>query len=123
MKPLNKQSATKLLERIDNATRGELRSISVLGPTTMQLRVSIQDKNRGFDWIDIIFEINGVTNAQLLDDSKLAYVDMADGLSIIVDTDGSGIGVGSYSSLDALQDSTLFITGSDIKYAEADFSG
>ena len=89
----------------------------------MQLRMSVQDKNRGFDWLDIIFEVNGITNAQLLDDGKLAYVDMSEGISIIMDGECVGLGVGSYASIDALQSSPLFFIGSGIKYAETDFSG
>lgn len=123
MKPLNKQSTQQLLERILNGTDAELRSITVLGPTTMQLRMSVQDKNRGFDWLDIIFEVNGITNAQLLDDTKLAYVDMSEGISILYDGDNVGLGVGEYTSLAALESSTLFFIGSGIKYAETDFSG
>jgi hypothetical protein len=123
VKPLNKQSSLQLLERILNGTDAELRSITVLGPTTMQLRLSVQDKNRGFDWLDIIFEVSGITHAQLLDDSKLAYVDMSEGISILFDGDNVGLGVGEYASIEALESSSLCFIGSGIKYAEADFTG
>jgi hypothetical protein len=123
VKPLNKQSSQQLLQRILNGTDSELRSITVLDPTTMQLRMSVQDKNRGFDWLDMIFEVSGISNAQLVDDAKLVYVDMTEGISILFDGDRVGLGVGEYVSVDALESSPLFFIGSGIKYAETDFSG
>ena len=122
MKPLNQRSAKELLERIDNATNTEIRSLTLIDPTTMQLRLSVQDRNRGFDWIDIILEVGGVNDARLVDDAKLPFVDMAEGLSICYHEEQAGLGIGSYGSLEGLRDSTLFIIGSGIKYAEAEFS-
>ena len=122
MKPLNQRSAKELLERIDNATNTEIRSLTLIDPTTMQLRLSVQDRNRGFDWIDIILEVGGVNDARLVDDAKLPFVDMAEGLSICYHEEQAGLGIGSYGSLERLRDSTLFIIGSGIKYAEAEFS-
>lgn len=123
MKPLNPNAAKQLLERIENARDAELRSVTVIDPTTMQLRLSTQDRNRGFDWIDIVFEISGISDAQLVDDAKLPYVDTTEGLSLIFDSEMVGLGVGDYTSLEALPASTLFFIGRSIKYAEADFSG
>lgn len=123
MKPLNPNSTKQLLERIDNATNAELRSITIVDPTTMQLRMSAQDRNRGFDWIDIIFEISGINSAQLVDDCKLSFVDTVEGISILFDGGSVGLGVGSYASMDALRASGLFFIGNGIKYAETDFSG
>lgn len=123
MKPLNKQTSKQLLERIDNATNGELRSVTVVDPTTMQLRLSVQDHNRGYDWIDIIFEISGTSDARLLEDAKLPCVDMGEGVSLLFEGERVGVGVGSYRSMAALCDSVLYIVGSGVKYAEADFSG
>jgi hypothetical protein len=123
VKPLNKHSSKQLLERIDNAANGEIRSVTVLGPTTMQLRLSIQDAGRGHDWIDIIFEVDGISDARLLDDAKLPYVDMGEGISLLFEGEKVGVGIGSYDTIAALYDSTLYMVGSGVKYAEADFSG
>lgn len=122
MKPLNQQNSKLLMERIDRAVDSELRSIAVPGPDTMQLRISVQDRNRGFDWIDIIFEVNGIDNAKLVDDKHLAYIDMSEGISLIFNEGRIGLGVGSYHSIDALESSPLFICGNSIKFAEAEFS-
>ncbi len=123
MKPLNKQSASQLLERIDNAANGEIRSLTILDATAMQLRLSVQDRNRGYDWIDIIFEIDGISDARLLDDAKLRHVGTGEGISLLFEGDKVGMGIGSYRSIAALGDSVLFIVGNGVKYAEAAFSG
>jgi hypothetical protein len=123
VKPLNKHSSKQLLQRIDNAANGELRSITVIGPTTMQLRLSVQDTGRGYDWIDILFEIDGLGDARLLDDAKLPFVDMGEGISLLFEGEKVGMGVGSYDSIAALCDSVLYVVGSGVKFAEADFSG
>jgi hypothetical protein len=123
MKPLNKHSSKQLLQRIDNAANGEIRSITVIGPTTMQLRLSVQDAGRGYDWIDIILEIDGLGDARLLDDAKLPYIDMGEGITLLFEGEQIGVGIGSYDTIAGLSDSVLYMVGSGIKYAEADFSG
>lgn len=122
MKPLNPRSAKELLERIDNATNAELRSLTLIDPTTVQLRLSVQDRNRGFDWIDLVFEVSGVNDARLIDDAKLSYIDSSEGISICYDGEHAGLAIGSYGSLEGLRDSALFVIGSGVKFAEAEFS-
>jgi len=122
MKPLNQTSATALLERIDHAANGELRSLAIINPTTMQLRLSVQDKNRGYDWIDVIFEVSGISNARLLQDKQLALVDMQEGITVLFEGSRAGVGVGRYTSLASLADATLYMIGSGVKLAEADFT-
>ncbi len=121
MKPLNPLSAKTLLERIDNAANAELRSVTVLGPVTMQLRMSVQDRNRGFDWIDLVFEVDGVADARLVDDAKLAYVDTDEGISLIFEGEHVGFGVGSYATVEAVRSAPLYMIGRSMKCAEAPF--
>lgn len=122
MRPLTSASSATLLKRIDNATGGELRSLVMSSPTTCTLTLSVQDRNRGFDWINIVFEVSGLSDARMLDDNKLAFVDMSDGITIVFDKERAGLGIGTYNSIDALRSSTLYLIGNSIKYAEADFS-
>jgi len=123
VKPLASASAAALLERIDYAVDCEIRSVTILSPTSIAIRFSVQDRGREFDWIDIIFEVNGVDNAHLIDEEKLPHVDMSEGISIIIEGTRTGIGIGRYVSLANLCDSPLCLIGSSIKYEEASFSG
>ena len=123
MKPLASVSAAVLLERIDHAIDCEIRSVTVLSPTSIAIRFSVQDRGREFDWIDIVFEVNGVTDAHLIEEGKLQHVDMSEGISIIIENTGVGIGIGRYSKLRNLCDSPLCLLGSSIKFKESAFSG
>ncbi len=124
MKPLTGSAdAAKLTERILNGEGGMLRSLTVKGPTTMALRLSVQDASRGFDWIDLVFEMNGVTDAKLLDDKQLSFVDTDEGITLRYENGVWGIGVGRYESLEALKSSPLYLTGTSLKYEEAPFGG
>ncbi len=81
VKPLNASSLTALLVRIDNATHGEIRSITPLSPTSIEIRFSVQDIARGYDWIDIAFRMEGVSDAKLVSDNVLRSLDMSEGIT------------------------------------------
>ncbi len=122
MRPLISSSASILLERIEHTKGGELRSIIMQDPTTFTLTFSVQDRNRGFDWINIAFEISGIYDARLIDDKKLAFVDMSDGVSILFEDSECGLLFGDYRSLDSAADSVIYMLGDSIKYEELPFS-
>ncbi len=121
VKPL--ANASELLKRIENGEGAMLRSLSLDGPATARLRVSVQDKHRGFDWIDLEFEISGITDARLVDDNTLAMIDTDDGLSIVCENGKWGIGIGRFHGLEALKSSALYLVGGGLKYEEMPFSG
>lgn len=122
MRPLTASSTSSLMERIENVKDGELRSIVMKDPTTFTLTFSVQDKNRGFDWLNIAFEISGIYDARLIDDKKLAFVDMSDGVSIVFEDSECGLLFGYYRSLDSAADSVIYMLGDSIKYEELPFS-
>lgn len=121
MNPLYKNSLPTLLTRIDNAIDGELRSVAMNSPLNFTLELSVQDRNRGNDWINIAFEIDGVSDARLIEDNKLPFVDMSEGISIVFEDGVYGLATGSYSSIEALKDATLYLIGSSMKYEERPF--
>jgi len=100
-----------------------MRSVEIKGPTSLFLTLSVQDKQRGFDWIDMIFEMNGMNDARLFEESKLGMLDMEDGITIIFEDGLWGWGIGRSKSLSALKDAPLFVIGTSLKYGEAPFSG
>jgi len=122
MRPLTPSSASDLSERIENAKDGELRSIVMQDPTTFTVTFSVQDKSRGFDWINIAFEMCGVHDARLLDDKKLSFVDMSDGVSLLFEEGDCGLLFGAYHSLDSTDDAMMYLIGKSIKYEELPFS-
>ena len=122
MKPLLSNQIPELLTRIDNAIDAQLVSVTMNNPQNFTLELSVQDKNRGYDWINIAFEIDGIIDAKLLDEEKISMVDMSDGLTILAEEKYYGIAVGRYKSIDALKDAVLYLIGSSIKYEERPFS-
>ncbi len=122
MKPLLATKTDELLKRIDNAIGGEIRSVVMNSPINFTIELSVQDANRGHDWINIAFEVDGVSDAQLIEDEKLPLVDMSDGISLIFEGGSCALGIGSYRSLEAMKSALLFLKGSSIKYEERLFN-
>ena len=124
MKPFSSSSsASALCERILHGEGAMLKSLKLHGPTSATLRVSVQDKHRGFDWIDVLFEMNGMSDARLVDEEKLGFVDTNEGITILFEEGVWGLGVGRYGSLRALGSAPLYLVGTSLKYEEAPFSG
>ncbi len=122
MKPLHPNKTTELLKRIDNSIDGELRHVTMNSPTNFTVELSVQDKNRGYDWINIVFEVDGISDARLLDDEKVSMVDMSEGITVIVEETRVGLAIGSYKYITSLTDATLYLVGTTLKYEERPFS-
>ena len=122
MKPLLANKTTELLTRIDNAIDGELYAVTMNSPLNFTIELSVQDKNRGYDWINIAFEVDGVSDARLIEDEKLSLVDMSEGLSIVFEDDTFAIGIGKYNSVESIRSAALYLVGSTIKYEERPFN-
>ncbi|RLA71840.1 MAG: hypothetical protein DRG24_04520 [Epsilonproteobacteria bacterium] len=120
MKPLT--SSSLLLERIDNATDGIIRSVSVQSPSIITITLSVQDRGREYDWINIVFEVSGIVDARLVDEAKLSFLDMSEGISVIVEGDQAGVGIGKCSSIANLKFLPLYLLGNSLKYEELNFS-
>ena len=119
IKPLDK--IDEFLKRFNHFKNGEFRSIEVISPTIMQISLAGQDENRAFDWMSITLEFNSITNAQLLENKKLALLDMNDGISIIKTPDGIAFGLGHCSTLSRIQTASCYIESSTLKYKEGSF--
>jgi len=122
MKPLLANKSRELLTRIDNAIDGELYAVTMNSPLNFTIELSVQDKNRGYDWINIAFEIDGVSDARLIEDEKLSFVDMSEGITVLFEDGICAIGVGKYDSLESIKSATLYLVGSTIKYEERPFN-
>lgn len=109
------------MERIECAQDGEIRSITPLSPTSIEIRFSVQDSARGFDWIDVAFRIDGVQDAKLVSDAVLRSLDMSEGITAEVSHSHAALALGSYEG--RANEAPLYIIGSSIGYEELPFSG
>ena len=123
MKPLSQTKIKHFLERILTGEGAMIRSLALNGPTTLTLTLSVQDKQRGFDWINLSFELSGMREAHLVDDSKLDFLDTDEGITILFEEGMWGLGLGRYPSIEALKSSPLYAIGASLKYKETPFSG
>jgi len=121
MKPLSKSSSKELLERLDAAKDSEVRQITLMTPTSFKIELSVQDANRGYDWINIAFECSGVIDAKLIDENKLNYLDMSDGISIVFEGERVGLGNIEASTLERLKEAQFYLLGTTLKYEELPF--
>jgi len=122
MTPLQPHKIQELLTRIDNAVDGELVAVTMNHPQNFTVELSVQDKNRGYDWINIAFEIDAVFDARLVDDTKLAMLDMSEGITLLFEDGKCGFGLGAYKSMEALKSASFFLLGETVKYEERPFS-
>lgn len=122
MKPLLSNKTAELLTRIDKAIDGELYAVTMNSPLNFTIELSVQDQNRGHDWINIAFEVDGISDARLIEDEKLSLVDMSEGISIVFEDTTCAVGVGNYNSVESIKSATLYLIGSSLKYEERPFA-
>lgn len=121
VKPLSASTLKNLLERIDNAAQGEIRSLIPLSPTSIEIRFSVQDIARGYDWIDILFRVDGVNDAKLVSDNVLRSLDMSEGITVEMERNGCSLAIGRYDG--RCNEAPFYIIGTSIGYEELPFSG
>jgi len=121
MKPLLAKDLDTFLKRFGYFRDGEFRHVEIISPTTISLTLATQDEARAFDWVTITLEFNGVSDAVLLDNSKLNLVDMGDGISIINENNLFHFGIGKCNNLSSIQTSTCQVVSSSLKYEEGLF--
>ncbi len=119
VKPLNALSLKSLCERIDYARNGEIHSLTPLSPTSIEIRFSVQDKARGFDWIDVAFVIDGVSDAKLASDNVLRMLSMDEGITVEMDNSKAGLAIGDYKG--RIEDAPLYVIGATIGYEEREY--
>ncbi len=123
MRELTSSAARKLLERVDNGIGLMVREVEVVDATTLCVRVSVQDSLRGYDWIDILFHITGVSDARVVDSSRYGLLDTSDGITICFEDKFCAIALGRYNNITVLKSAQLYVVGNSIRYEELEFKG
>jgi hypothetical protein len=121
MRPLLKNDLESFLKRFGNFIDAEFRSIEILTPTTLKITLAAQDSARGFDWITLELEFSGVSNARLLESSKLLHADLSEGITLLFAENSFVFALGAYNSFSATANSACYIKASSLKYAEGSF--
>jgi hypothetical protein len=119
VKPLTAKSLNALCERIDCARHGEIHSLTPISATSIEIRLSVQDQARGFDWIDVAFVIDGVTDAKLVSDNVLRMLSLDEGITVEMDNTKAGLAIGDYQG--RIEDAPLYVIGATIGYEEREF--
>ncbi len=121
MKPLLQKDLESFLKRFDNFKEGELRSVEIVSPTLITVTLAGQDGGREFNWVSVVLEFSGVNDAKLLEDSKLSFVDMSDGISIVHEDGNFAFGIGECYNLSSVKNSLFQVISSSLKYEEREF--
>ena len=109
------------LSRFNNFKDAEFRSLEVISPLEIHATFAVQDNARAFDWITVTLEFTGVTDAQLVDGNKIAYVDMSDGISILENDGIIAFGIGECYNISSIQNASCFIIANSLKSSEGAF--
>jgi hypothetical protein len=120
VKPLSISTLKNLLERIDAARHGEVLSLTQLSPTSIEIRFSVQDIARGYDWIDVLFRLEGVSDAKLVSDNVLRGLDMSEGITVEITANSAALAIGSYAG--RANEAPFYILATSIGYEELPFS-
>ncbi|OHD98272.1 MAG: hypothetical protein A3E21_07490 [Sulfurimonas sp. RIFCSPHIGHO2_12_FULL_36_9] len=121
MRPLLEKDLNSFLKRFDSFKDSEFRSIEIITPTAIKITLAAQDSARGFDWITVELEFSGVSDARLLEGSKLPHIDMSDGITLIYADGSYAFGVGAYNNISNITNSTCYLKATSLKYKEGSF--
>ena len=121
MKPLLAKELENFLKRFNYFIDAEFRHIEIISPTTIALTLAAQDEAKAFDWVSVMLQFDGVQDARLTENSKLNFIDMSDGISLIHEEKLFAFGVGKYNTLSNIKNSTCYIVGLSLKYKEDSF--
>lgn len=121
MKPLSKNDLNAFLKRFGNFVDAELRSIEIVSPTVVKITIATQDSARAFDWLALVLEFSGVSDAKVPESSKLPHIDMSDGITLLFTENTFTFALGAYSTPLAATNSICYIKSASLKHQETSF--
>lgn len=119
--PLSKNSLLGFLKRFDYFRDSEFRQIEIISPSVIKITLAAQDSARGFDWITVTFEFSAVSDAKIIENSKLSHIDLGEGITLLYQEETFAFMIGTYNKLSDTQSSICYIKSSSLKYQEGSF--
>ncbi|ABB45371.1 hypothetical protein Suden_2097 [Sulfurimonas denitrificans DSM 1251] len=119
--PLSKSSLESFLKRFDYFRDSELRQIEIISPSVIKITLAAQDSARGFDWITVSLEFSSVSDAKIIENSKLSHIDLGEGITLLYQEETFAFMIGTYNKLSDTQSSICYIKSSSLKYQEGSF--
>jgi len=121
MKPLDASQITDFLKRFDNFQESEIRSLELVSPTEIEVTLTAQDNARAFDWITVKLYFTAVEDAKLIDNKKLNFIDMSEGITLLYKSNNFYFAINSLSTISSIKQSLLYIMCKSVKYSEGKF--
>jgi len=121
MKPLAKTEIAKFSKRFENFQNAEFRSVEIISAFEIALTIAVQDSSRGFDWITLKLLFSEISDAKLVEDSKLPYIDLEDGISLLTLDDSVAFAIGECYNISTVKSSIFYIICKSLKYEEGSF--
>jgi len=121
MKPLAKTELAKFSKRFENFQNAEFRSVEIISAFEIALTVAVQDSSREFDWITLKLLFSEISDAKLVEDSKLPYIDLEDGISLLALDDSVAFAIGECYNISTVKSSIFYIICKSLKYEEGSF--
>jgi hypothetical protein len=121
MKPILKKEIASFLKRFDNFRDAELRSLEIISATSIKLVFATQDSSRAFDWITIKLEFNGVSDAKLIQEKQLSFIDMSEGITLLEHQNKFAFAISECYNATSILNSSLYIMADNLKYQEEQF--
>ena len=119
MKPLIHLSLDDFLYRFENFQNSQITAIDIISPVSIAVSIDVQDRQRSFDWIGMRFLFEEIVDASLIESSRLAYIDMDEGLSILYENGLFYFMIGDYKTPNGTKDALCYIIAKSLKYQEA----
>jgi len=121
MRPLLKKEIASFLKRFNNFKDAEVRSLEVITAASIKVIFTVQDSSRAFDWITIELEFNGISDAKLIQEKKLSFIDMSEGITLLDHNNKFAFGMAECYNVASILSSSLYIIADSLKYKEREF--
>lgn len=111
------QNITPILEKYNNFTDAQIRSVKTISEDTKVVTIVLQDDD-GEDLNSVEIEFSGIKESRILDNSVLAFMDMMSGISIVKEHDLYGFALGRGTAMLHVHNAPFFIVASAIEIRE-----
>lgn len=121
MRPLQINEIEPFLKRFDNFKDGEIRCINIITPMQIVISLAAQDEARGYDWINVDLEFNGVEDARVIENDQLRLIDLSEGVSLIIEDNKIAFALNKCYNISSSKNSTCYVISASLKYKEGVF--